>query len=250
MIRAITFDFWDTIVKDDSDEPKRAAQGLPTKMETRFQLLRDEIQRDYPQFNDADIKKAFDHANAWFKHAWKQEHHTPKVSTRLAQAYEFLTIEKSNGFDELVSEWERMEVINPPDLVDGVEDMLAEMSKDFQLGIISDTIVTPGWGLMQILQSYGLSRYLRTFIFSDEVGPAKPDPFVFREAARRFNVPVTDVAHVGDREANDIAGPNALNATSILYTGSIDRGSDNTKAAAVCRHYSEFPGIIQKLNGN
>ena len=28
MIEAITFDFWDTIAIDDSDEPKRAALGL------------------------------------------------------------------------------------------------------------------------------------------------------------------------------------------------------------------------------
>ncbi|MEZ4610075.1 MAG: hypothetical protein R2838_07480 [Caldilineaceae bacterium] len=29
MIEAITFDFWDTIAIDDSDEPKR--QGLPSR---------------------------------------------------------------------------------------------------------------------------------------------------------------------------------------------------------------------------
>ncbi|MCP4360187.1 MAG: hypothetical protein GY796_19440 [Chloroflexi bacterium] len=39
MIKAITFDFWDTLVFDDSDEPKRAALGLPGKAETRLQLL-------------------------------------------------------------------------------------------------------------------------------------------------------------------------------------------------------------------
>ena len=30
-IRAITFDLWDTVFVDDSDEPKRTAQGLPPK---------------------------------------------------------------------------------------------------------------------------------------------------------------------------------------------------------------------------
>ena len=35
MLKAITFDFWDTIVQDDSDEPKRKQQGLPTKSEAR-----------------------------------------------------------------------------------------------------------------------------------------------------------------------------------------------------------------------
>ena len=34
-IKAVTFDFWDTIVDDDSDEPKRAAKGLRSKRDER-----------------------------------------------------------------------------------------------------------------------------------------------------------------------------------------------------------------------
>ena len=47
MIKAITFDFWDTLVIDDSDEAKRATQGLSTKVETRLQLLIAEITRHH-----------------------------------------------------------------------------------------------------------------------------------------------------------------------------------------------------------
>ena len=43
MISAITFDFWDTIAVDDSDEPKRAALGLPTKADARVQLFAERI---------------------------------------------------------------------------------------------------------------------------------------------------------------------------------------------------------------
>ena len=28
MIKAVTFDLWDTVIHDESDEPNRAAQGL------------------------------------------------------------------------------------------------------------------------------------------------------------------------------------------------------------------------------
>ena len=34
MIQAVTFDFWDTLVIDDSDEPARAARGLPCLLYT------------------------------------------------------------------------------------------------------------------------------------------------------------------------------------------------------------------------
>ena len=43
MIRAITFDLWDTIVIDDSDEPKRAAQGLSSKPVARETLFIEEV---------------------------------------------------------------------------------------------------------------------------------------------------------------------------------------------------------------
>ena len=38
-VKAVTFDFWDTIVIDDSDEPKRAKRGLRSKPDERRHLL-------------------------------------------------------------------------------------------------------------------------------------------------------------------------------------------------------------------
>ena len=38
-IRAVTFDLWDTVVHDDSDEPKRKARGLRGKKAERRHLL-------------------------------------------------------------------------------------------------------------------------------------------------------------------------------------------------------------------
>ena len=39
MTIAITFDLWDTVFHDDSDEPKRAAAGLPNKKVSRRDLV-------------------------------------------------------------------------------------------------------------------------------------------------------------------------------------------------------------------
>ena len=38
-IKAITFDLWDTLVVDDSDEAKRAEHGLRSKFDERRHLL-------------------------------------------------------------------------------------------------------------------------------------------------------------------------------------------------------------------
>lgn len=248
MHRAVTFDFWDTIVRDNSDEPKRTAKGLGSKMETRYKLFAEELQRYHPSLSHEQTQTAFDHANAWFRQCWKGEHHTPKVSQRLLEGFRFLGLEATPTFDNLVTQWERMEVEISPDLAPGIESALEELvARGYQLGIISDTIVTPGWGLQQMLQEYGLLHLFRVFIFSDEWGAAKPSPTVFQEATRRFNLSYSSLVHVGDREPNDVAGPLAVNAKAILYTGVIDRGHNMSQAHAVCHDHLQLPDLVDSL---
>ena len=62
MIQAVTFDFWDTLVIDDSDEPARAARGLPTKVETRRQLFVEEVLRHQPGVSPGRAAQALQQA--------------------------------------------------------------------------------------------------------------------------------------------------------------------------------------------
>ena len=39
VVKGITFDLWDTVLIDDSDEPKRAKAGCPTKLFERRELV-------------------------------------------------------------------------------------------------------------------------------------------------------------------------------------------------------------------
>ena len=247
MIKAITFDFWDTLVKDESDEPKRAAQGLASKIKTRLQLLTAEISRYHPQFKPEQIKQALDYAGERCRHNWKVEHFTPSVAWRLQEAYAFLKIDLTPGFNKVVREIEEMKVKIPSDFAPGVHEALAELAKVYRLGIISDTINTPGWGLRQMLKNEGLLQYFKHWVFSDEAGASKPAPAVFEQASAGLGIPLAQIVHIGDRENNDIAGSLAVGMAAILYTGVIDRGSAETRATAICRHYVELPAIIKQI---
>lgn len=247
MIQAVTFDFWDTLVADDSDEPRRAALGLPTKPQARLQLLLDEIIQYYPNIAPEQVSQAFEHANERFRHSWKNEHHTPSVAARLQDAYDFLKVPITPGFQELVRKVEEMEVVIPPTFVPGVRDVLGELAQRYALGIVSDTIHTSGRGIRTLLERQGVLDYFRSFIFSDEVGASKPKPVVFTRASSELGVPVAQMVHVGDRESNDVDGPLAVGAKCILFTGLIDRGSANTRANAVCRDLNQLPNVIRQL---
>jgi putative hydrolase of the HAD superfamily len=248
MIQAITFDFWDTLVADDSDEPKRAVQGLPAKPAARLHLLTEEISRHHPDIAVEQVAQAFTQANERFRHLWKQEYVTPTVAERLQVAYDFLGLARTPGYDRVVREIEEMEVHLSPDFAPGVQAALAELARHYKLGIISDTIHTPGRGLRQILAREGLLGHFSYLVFSDEVGAAKPAPLVFERAAEGLGVPLTDIVHVGDRESNDIAGPLAVGMRAVLYTGVIDRDSPNSQASAICHDYADLPRIIKVLH--
>ncbi len=248
MIKAITFDFWDTIVHDDSDEPKRAAQGLATKVETRLQLLGAEIIQHHPHLTPKQVKAAFDHANMRFRHRWKAEHQTPSVARRYQRVYDFLNIDLSPGFEAVVQAVEEMEVNIAPDLTPGIQEVLAQLAQDYKLGLISDTIHTPGWGLRKILKQEGLLQYFSHWVFSDEAGASKPSPSVFEQASMGLDVPLNQMVHIGDRESNDIGGPLTVGMAAILYVGVIDRDSDKTAATAICRDYAELPNLIKQIS--
>ncbi|MCP4361355.1 MAG: HAD-IA family hydrolase, partial [Chloroflexi bacterium] len=171
----------------------------------------------------------------------------PTVAERFQEAYTFLTIDLTPGFDEIVRKIEDMEVEISPDFAPGIHEVLAKLASTYKLGIISDTIHTPGRGLREILQREGLLQHFSHWVFSDEAGAAKPAAAVFEQASAGLGIPLEQIVHIGDRESNDIAGPLAMGMSAILYTGVIDRDSSQTQATAVCRNYNELPNIIKDL---
>lgn len=248
MIQAITFDLWDNLVVDDSDEEVRAARGLLSKADQRRKLFVDEVlaHHDLPA---EVVNAAFDTMNDRFRHQWKVQHVTPHIRERLSEGFVSLGLDLTPGFPALVHAYSTMEVEIPPRPTDGVRVALEALHGKYPLGIVSDAIVTPGDQLRELLKQHDLFRYFDHFVFSDEVGAAKPDPKVFHAAAAGLGVDVTAIVHIGDREANDIAGPLNAGARGILYTGAIDRGTEGTRAAAICRHMADLPGIIASLDG-
>ena len=241
-IAGITFDFWDTIVDDDTDEPTRAARGLASKAEARVSTFVDEVLAHHPQFGRAAVEAALQAAQDQFRYHWKVEHHTPCVADRLMVGIASLGIARTPGFDGLVSAWETMEVEIPPTLVDGIGDCLAALHGRYKIGIISDAIVTPGVGLRQILGDYRLLQYFDHFVFSDEAGASKPAPRVFDLACTGLGVAKSELAHVGDRPANDIRGPNEYGAHSVLYTGVVDRWVEGDPIPSVVVHHMNALG--------
>lgn len=254
-IEAITFDFWDTIAADDSDEYRRKALGLPNKPESRVRLFVEKVTKHHPHIPTTQAAEAYQIANQRFHHDWQNSHRTPGVATRIYYAYEHLGLRTQPGqysqlmreVDELIREIEDMEVRIPPEFAPGIQDVLAILAQEYRLGIISDTIHTNGRGLRKLLERGGILPYFSYFIFSDEIGAAKPSSHVFRQAAIGLGAAPSQIVHIGDRESNDIVGPKSAGMHAILYVGIKDRGSQQTQADAVCAHHAELPWLVKRL---
>jgi putative hydrolase of the HAD superfamily len=246
-IKAITFDLWDTIIRDDSDEPKRKAAGRPTKKEERRELVHRYCAR-HEHLDRKLVDAAYNAADAAFNKVWKEHHITWTVGERLDVVLKGLgrtlpDMERA----ELVRLHEEMELEIRPDILPGVHDALSKLHEKYRLGVISDAIFSPGRALRRILSDAGLLGFFEVFVFSDEVGRSKPDPLVFRSAVEAFGVKPGELVHIGDREHNDVDGPHRFGARAVLCTAAIDRGSAGTKAEAVFGDYRELPGIIANL---
>ncbi len=246
-IRAITFDLWDTIVTDDSDEPKRQAQKLRSKRDERRHLVWQALRR-HGELPFTQVELAYDVVDAAFRKVWHEHHITWPIGERLDVLLAGLSRTlPSDERAQLVTEHERMELTIRPDLIEGVAQGLAELKRHYKLAIVSDAIVTPGRLLRELLASYDLARYFDGFFFSDEVGRSKPDRRMFDAASAALGVPLSEMVHIGDREHNDVGGPKAAGMRAVLFTARRAPPEGGTRADAVCASYAELPGAIAAL---
>jgi putative hydrolase of the HAD superfamily len=248
VIRAITFDLWDTVFIDDSDEPKRAAQGLLPKPAERRKLVHQFLERHEP-ISKEQIELAYDVVDAAFHHVWYSQNITWTVRERLSVLLKALKRDLPEAeLDELIRLHEEMELEIRPDLATGVAEAIQNLHGMYKIGVISDVIFSPGRALRKLLVHYDFLKYFEAFVFSDEIGCSKPNAALFKAAAEALDVKPCEIVHIGDRELKDIEGSHAVGARAILCTVVKDRGSKNTKADAVCSDFSELLAILEKLD--
>ena len=246
-VQAITFDLWDTIVDDDSDEPKRRAQGLSSKKVERRHLLWAALNRHNP-ISLESVTLAYDVADAAFNKVWHQQHVNWTIGTRLDVILRGLgqTL-PPEVWDDVVHAHEVMEIEIPPNLIPGCAEALENLAEQYKLAIVSDAIVTPGRRLRDLLELHGVRKYFEGFAFSDEVGHSKPHRDMFASAAKQLDVPIEATVHIGDRQQNDIAGPHALGMRAVLFTATRDVDIADNTADAVCGNYGDLVDIINSL---
>ena len=247
-IKAITFDLWDTMIANETDEPRRAAQGLSSKPKACRELMHAALNRHGAIDYDI-VACAYDVADAAFNKVWKGHSVTWTVAERLRVLLAGLGRDLPEGdFADVVAATENMEGEIPPDAIPGIKEALVVLSARYKLCVVSDALVSPGRVLREMLDHHGLKQFFTGFVFSDEIDCSKPDPRMFHAAAEQLGVELASMVHIGDRDHNDIKGPQALGMKAVLFTGVRDNDKDSTSADAICGDHADLPATIDALD--
>ena len=246
-IGAVTFDLWDCLFRDDTDEPKRAAAGLAPKPVARRALLH-ELLCKHCSIDRTLTDLAFDVTDAAFNKVWREHAITWNVAERMRVLLKGLGRELPEAdFEELVTTLENMEIVYRPDPVEGAVEALDALYGTYRLAIVSDTVFSPGRNLRRLLEGAGMARYFDHFVFSDELGHSKPHQAVFESVAQAFSIGVGEIVHIGDRPHNDIGGAHAAGARGLLLRVVKQRGLEGHEPDAICDRYEDLPGVLASM---
>ncbi|MEM8560132.1 MAG: HAD family hydrolase, partial [Bacteroidota bacterium] len=159
-------------------------------------------------------------AHARFDAVWKAEHRTLGADNLLRFLWDALALPVTDAeHAETVRIYEESLLVGPPDLTPGLSDFVQGVAGRVRLGIISDTMFSPGRVIRRLLDRHGLLDAFDAFAFSDETGCAKPDPRAFATILDATEGAPARATHVGDLRRTDIAGALDAGWTAIQYTG-------------------------------
>jgi putative hydrolase of the HAD superfamily len=87
-------------------------------------------------------------------------------------------------------------------------------SRGLKLGLVSNAF-DPGWLLHHDLEQMGIAKRIDFAVFSSELGKRKPHPAIFERALDALGVRPEEAMFVGDRLYEDVLGSNDVGMTSV-----------------------------------
>jgi FMN phosphatase YigB (HAD superfamily) len=210
-IRAITFDFGNTLVAVDRAGLRRVVEATgeavverlgPFRLEDFLAIWGEERARQFreevPRFREVDLADRFVRVLARLRGMPSPPDEVPWDQSAVADSSRPEEIEWAVGVYSAA-----FVRVMPPD--PSVERSMASLAKHASLAILSN------WPLAATIDRYaeaaGWTPHLAAIVVSQRVGTIKPDPAIFAEARRLLGDPEPQaILHVGDDWAADVVG--------------------------------------------
>jgi putative hydrolase of the HAD superfamily len=239
MLKAVTFDFWNTLFVD--------ARG-PEREARRAEILRAELALLGPAPTRTQLNEALQSGFDFFDRVWIDERRTPLCAETVDHILGTLRAHLTREARErLVHAFEIVLLEVPPEPIPGVAYALPLLADRYRLAVICDTGYSPGSVLRQLLERHDMLAWFEYLFFSNEHGMCKPDPRVFVHTLDELGVRAPESAHVGDIQRTDIAGAQAAGMAAVHFIGANNHDAERSTGDLLVRHFEELPAALGGL---
>jgi len=240
MLKAITFDFWQTLYAD-SNKNWRKRQAA-------------RVNRCYAYLSNqgygckvSDVAFGLEMAYDLVMSSWHQ-HRGISVKRCMRRFGEVLELRlKETDLDELIECLGAAFLEVPPRMISHVKPMISRLSESYSLGIISDSALTPGSFARKLMVRDDILRHFTAFTFSDETDYTKPQVVQFHSTLAALNAAPIEAVHIGDIFRTDIVGAKNAGMKAIRFTGFNKGQGDDTLSDAVVDDYRKLETAIIAL---
>jgi len=239
-LKAVTFDFWSTLV-DGNITPERTAERLA-------RLHRAIVGAGYAPTPD-QLRSAFERALARVTEAARESLEDVGPPGRWAVLASELGIPAGMIPYEVVEHAYEDITLDPlPDAMPYVHTAIEAMqTQGYRLGVICNTGMAGGRVLREVLRRRGLLDFFDVTVFSNEFGVSKPHPSIFVHTLEALGgVSPAEALHVGDLEELDVDGARRAGLHSALYAPEADGRAVQTDAEFVVTDWRDFPAEVQR----
>jgi putative hydrolase of the HAD superfamily len=244
-VRAITVDFWGTILLD------------PPSSDNRYKARR---LRDFENIlagagvrvSGAALDRAYEASAVHLSRIWAK-HRDVSVTDHVRVIIGGVDSRlpgrlPADVLAALVDAYARPALIVPPAVDEGAVKALSELREaGYTLALVSNTMRTPGATLRKILERFGLLRCFAHTVFSDEIGIRKPDPAIFLGALRAIGGDPGTAIHVGDDGLLDVGGARAAGMRVIQVTNVPLKALGGRRPDAAIPSLSALPDAVARL---
>ncbi len=241
MLKAVTFDLWQTLLLD-------TPEGLQRARADRVRGMCEALTGQGFRVGLPEVGQAYDAVAEKLEQIWTNQQDVGSHGQVRLLLEDLRLAERIHPddplMDRLVEAYSLPILSALPVVNDGAQEVLARLRKDgLSLALICNTGRTSGRMLRLVLDRLGLAPFLGVLTFSDEVGLRKPHPKIFHRTLSALAVNPEEAAHVGDDVRTDIAGARGvgMRAIHLRHAGSATQDSDVSERIATLE---SLPGCL------
>ena len=232
MLKAVTLDFWATLVDDRHG-------AVPRRIDTLAEQL--------PDLALERVRSAYKAAWDDFLRAGRQGWGLPPAMVLSGTLGGLGVSLPPEAYAQVLRTWENSCIDRPPPLVpQTAETLRALRARGLRIGLISDTGVSPGQVLRQYLVRKGLRSLFDWLTFSNETGVTKYHPQAYLLTLRALGVEPHEALHVGDTPAPDIRGAHAVGMAAALTIQVRDKRRGDEAPDLVIERLADLPDALAR----